>query len=384
MSRIALAALALTAAVATASDPPQSPADKLAAVRKQVADAEAEFYKAAKALPETPEGEKKNSVLYAEFDKVQQAGFAAAVEIAKADPKSDAGFAALEWVLTTPRAYYVAAGIPAMELMAEHHAANPKVDELVTRLGALTPHPESYPKEHAAAVALFRAVAEKNPDRATRGQAAFALARQADTRFQFAEYRKHPDTEALAAEAERQFTAVEKDYGDCELQAGGSTRTLGEVAWANLFELRNLRVGKVAPDIAGEDLDGTRFKLSDSRGKVTVLVFWGTWCGPCMRLVPHEKKLAERFAGRPFTLVGVDRDDDRAEAKRVAAEKGMTWRSFWNDAGPEPISRTWNVSGWPTVYVLDHAGVIRFKENGPGRWEDEIEKLVAAAEAAKK
>jgi hypothetical protein len=53
--------------------------------------------------------------------------------------------------------------------------------------------------------------------------------------------------------------------------------TLGEEAGRELFELRHLRVGKTAPEIEGEDLDGKRFKLSDYRGKVVVLDFWGNW-----------------------------------------------------------------------------------------------------------
>jgi hypothetical protein len=53
--------------------------------------------------------------------------------------------------------------------------------------------------------------------------------------------------------------------------------TLGQAAEGELFELRNLAIGKVAPDIEGEDLDGTQFKISDYRGKVVVLDFWGNW-----------------------------------------------------------------------------------------------------------
>jgi hypothetical protein len=71
----------------------------------------------------------------------------------------------------------------------------------------------------------------------------------------------------------------------------------------------------------------------------------------------------QRLADQPFALIGVNSDDDLdALRPRLEAEQ-ITWRSFWN--GPKgtsgPISARWNVSGWPTIYVLDHKGVIRFK-----------------------
>jgi thiol-disulfide isomerase/thioredoxin len=55
------------------------------------------------------------------------------------------------------------------------------------------------------------------------------------------------------------------------------------------------------PDLAGEDLDGVAFKLSDYRGKVVLLDFWAHWCGHCMEVVPHERSMVERLAGKPKT-----------------------------------------------------------------------------------
>jgi thiol-disulfide isomerase/thioredoxin len=153
------------------------------------------------------------------------------------------------------------------------------------------------------------------------------------------------------------------------------------VAHATLHELRNLRVGKVAPDIVGDDLDGKRLKLSDSRGRVTLLVFWGHWCGPCMAMVPQERKLAERYAGKPFNIVGVNSDEERVKARDVASRKKMTWRSFW-EGDERRISREWNIHGYPETYVLDAAGVIRFR----GVVRDDLDKAVAelVAELEKK
>jgi hypothetical protein len=256
-------------------EPKSPPADRLRALRKENEKAEAAFYKAIADLPDTPEGKQKAQELWKEYDKKQAERFLAAVELARAKPKSDTGFAALEWVLTTPRAYSLPAGKTAFELAAEHHAANPKVGKIIALAGRLAPG-EGEPA-HKATLALFKAVAEKNPDRAARGQAVMALAGQAKRKFARAEYQKSPDVDALAAAAEKAFEKVVKDYGDCPWLVREGAGTLGEVAKRELFELRHLRVGKVAPEIAGEDLDGVKFKLSDYRGKVVVIDFWGDW-----------------------------------------------------------------------------------------------------------
>ena len=75
-------------------------------------------------------------------------------------------------------------------------------------------------------------------------------------------------------EAEKLLEEVIRDYGDLPENPGP---TLRKAADAQLFELRHLSIGRVAPDIEGEDLDSKKFKLSDYRGKVVLLDFWGAW-----------------------------------------------------------------------------------------------------------
>jgi len=384
-----IAALVLTVACGAglvAADPP-TPAERLRAVRESVEAAETQYHKAAEALGDTEADEKKGAQLWRAFDAAQEAGFVSALELAKADPNSDAGFDALEWLVSTPRAYSKPVGKPALEMMAGHYAADPRVGRPVAVVAALCP-PGSDPS-HAAAVGLLKAVARTNPDRTARGQAYFGLALQAKGQFAVAEYRGLPTEDALAAEAERVFTRLARDYGDCRdtrrSDARLKTVTLGDRAKAELFELQHLRVGKSAPEIASEDLAGVPLKLSDSRGRVTLLVFWASWCGPCMAAVPHEKRVAERLKGRPFTLVGVNGDSDAAFAAKAIVRAGISWRSFRNadHAGGPSISAQYNLSHWPTVYVLDHRGVIRAKGVSGDELDGVLDELVAEAEAAK-
>lgn len=106
-------------------------------------------------------------------------------------------------------------------------------------------------------------------------------------------------------------------------------------------------------------------------------------------MFPHERSLVEKLAGKPFALIGVNSDKDVAQARAKYPDEKITWRSFW--CGPEgtrgPIPTRWNVRGWPTMYVIDHEGVIRHKWVGsPGDkvLDEAIDALVAKAEAAKK
>ena len=96
-------------------------------------------------------------------------------------------------------------------------------------------------------------------------------------------------------------------------------------------------------------------------------------------MYPHERSLVKRLADKPFALIGVNSDADLEELKPRLEEENITWRSFWN--GPEgtqgPISKRWNVRGWPTIYVLDHEGVIRYKGVRGEAMDEAVDTLLA-------
>jgi hypothetical protein len=80
-------------------------------------------------------------------------------------------------------------------------------------------------------------------------------------------------------------------------------------------------------------------------------------------MYPHERSLVKRLENRPFALVGINSDRDRAALKEVLEKEKITWRSFWNGGSTSgPISNAWRVRGWPTIYVLDGNGVIRARD----------------------
>jgi thiol-disulfide isomerase/thioredoxin len=119
------------------------------------------------------------------------------------------------------------------------------------------------------------------------------------------------------------------------------------------------KVGQFAPEIEGDDLDGRFFKLSEQRGKVVVLIFWGHWCRLCRDQYPHERSLVERLKGKPAVVLGVNSDEDRTLIVAQNAKNQINWRSWWDGEMWGSVGRTWQLPGWPGVFVIDATGVIR-------------------------
>ena len=94
-------------------------------------------------------------------------------------------------------------------------------------------------------------------------------------------------------------------------------------------------------------------------------------------MIPHEKTLVKRLEDQPFALLGINSDkEDRYRKQRV--EMGVTWPSFFDGGTTRgPIASQWGVSGWPTIYVLDHTGRIRFKSVRGEAMDKAVEQLLA-------
>ncbi len=335
------------------------------------------------------------------------------LELAKQHPDTEPAFDAFLWIANNRRSSSADVWphvLQAVEMLSQHHATHAELGPFCARAAHYWDHRWRF----EVVTNFFQTVSEQNPERIVRGQALLALAKMTKAKAQYleafenkpasptdteaaqkarVEYLKwaESDNSAAATErAEKLFARLINEYGDCPYLRSNNS-TLAQTAKAELRELTSLGLGKTAPEIVGEDLDGKEMKLSDYRGKVVVLNFWASWCGPCMQMVPAERDLARKFAKQPFALVGVNGDTSRKTAQQAAKNEKMTWKSFWNGSGGPAggIASDWNVKGWPTVYILDANGKIRRKFSGYGgestdkALNETVEQLLAEIDMAK-
>jgi thiol-disulfide isomerase/thioredoxin len=161
------------------------------------------------------------------------------------------------------------------------------------------------------------------------------------------------------------------------------TDTLAKAVASEIVSLR-IGPGNPVPDAEGTDLDGKKVKLSSYRGKVVVLDFWATWCGPCKAMIPHERELAEKLKDKPFAILSVSVDDEKKELAEFLGAEKMPWSHWWD--GPKgPVVKLFRVKAFPTLFLIDAKGVVRNKwVSSPGN--EVLDKAVneLVAEAAKR
>jgi AhpC/TSA family protein len=182
------------------------------------------------------------------------------LEIAANQPKTSEALSALTWVVrfANPTGPKYA---KAIKSLASDYGDSPRIKDLLQTL-MLRGIPNAEP--------LFLAVIEKNSDRTIKGYATFGMAR---LRKSESDRTSGKEAEAATQSAEKYLHEVIDHYADL----GNARDPLGELARRDLFEIEHLGIGKPAPEIEGEDIDGKTFKLSDYKGKVVVLDFWGNW-----------------------------------------------------------------------------------------------------------
>ncbi len=98
-------------------------------------------------------------------------------------------------------------------------------------------------------------------------------------------------------------------------------------------------------------------------------------------MYPHERSLVQRLENKPFTIIGVNSDSDISRAQKAVKNNDLTWRSFWDGRGG-PIAAQYGVRSWPTIYFIDHNGIIRDKDKRGEKADKAIDQLLAAIPVA--
>ncbi len=128
-----------------------------------------------------------------------------------------------------------------------------------------------------------------------------------------------------------------------------------------------VRVGDLAPDFTAPRLDGGQFKLSEQRGKLVLLDFWATWCGPCRAEMPAMKDIQETFGGNPrFLLVGVSCDEAAHAPATYAKAIALTWTQVFGGKILEGVAETYLVRAIPATFLIAPDGrVLAMNLRGP-------------------
>ena len=188
-------------------------------------------------------------------------------------------------------------------------------------------------------------IAEQHSNQFVRGAALYALAARAKM---LAESDGSPEGCKAAQDLLHQVIA---EFPDVRTYRGKNK----ENAERLLHELQSpVAIGKTAIETKGKTLGGSPFNLADQKGKVTVLAFSGHWCGPCVKMHAIEKELLQKYAADQLTIVEINSDglDRLASVEQKVRTDGLHWQIVVD--GPHgPLSKKWNITSWPTFYVLD-------------------------------
>lgn len=121
-----------------------------------------------------------------------------------------------------------------------------------------------------------------------------------------------------------------------------------------------LQPGNEPYEIEGKDLNGKDFSLAALKGKVVIIDFWATWCGPCMKEMPSVLALYTEKKSEGLEIVGISLDKDAKELKTTIEEKGIAWPILADMKGwQNETAQKWGVRSIPQTFVLDRKGVIR-------------------------
>ena len=139
---------------------------------------------------------------------------------------------------------------------------------------------------------------------------------------------------------------------------------------------RSLVEGAKFPDFDEKDVTGKPISVANYKGKVVLIDFWATWCGPCVAELPNVLKAYEKHHSKGFEIIGISLDQDQTRLTTFTMQKNMTWQQFFDGKGwGNKLAAKYGVNSIPATYLLDGEGKIIAKNL---RGED-LEQAVAKA-----
>jgi thiol-disulfide isomerase/thioredoxin len=136
---------------------------------------------------------------------------------------------------------------------------------------------------------------------------------------------------------------------------------------------------RMAPAFEVTTLTGQQISLDELEGKVLLIDFWATWCGPCREALPHMQTIAKKFAGQPLVILSISLDSDQTKWQSFVAKNNMTWQQYRDGGFDGVMAQRFGVRAIPATFTIDADGVLQDQHVGDASIEGKLKKLVAAA-----
>ena len=117
-----------------------------------------------------------------------------------------------------------------------------------------------------------------------------------------------------------------------------------------------------APDFTLKSLQGPNMRLAEQRGRVVLVNFWATWCGPCKQEMPHLNGLYDKYRSSGFVLMGVNVDEDPKTAAGTASRFGLRFPVLFD--ADKAVSKLYDLQSMPATVLIDRDGKVRFLHRG--------------------
>ena len=154
--------------------------------------------------------------------------------------------------------------------------------------------------------------------------------------------------------------------------------SLAQQAAANKIQ-RSLSVGTPFPDFQVADLDGKPLSVARDKGKIVLIDFWATWCGPCVHELPNVQKVYGQYHDKGFDIIGVSLDQDKDKLTSFLQQKQMTWPQYFDGKGwGNKLAGTYGVNSIPATYLVGKDGKIIGKDLRGDALENAVKAALAA------
>jgi peroxiredoxin len=266
--------------------------------------------------------------------------------------------------------HFVAAGALAVCLMTQptHAAELPdEIKAVVAKVQAKLTAGQVTEKQLTPEILEFDALTAKYRQTAPEDAAQAAFAKGVLYAQVFTDFKQSAQVMELIA----------KDFPETESakQVPAVLASLRQLEAAQKLEA-SLKLGAQFPDFAVNDMSGKPLAVANYKGRVVLLDFWATWCGPCIAELPNLKKTYEKHHANGFEIIGVSLDQDKALLTAFLEKNGMPWvQYFSNPEVPNTLAERYGIRSIPSTFLLDGAGKIIAK----GLRGDDLELAVGKA-----